>query len=96
MEPTENAVFYCNTPLIRRVLVRMIGFISSWVTHSHLITLKARTYSAIADLRTLQFTVARALGFFVFTSVFPATDLYTETTHIRYQLVTSHNCQSQS
>jgi hypothetical protein len=33
------------TPLIRRVLIRMIGFISSWVTHSRLITL---TYSSTA------------------------------------------------
>jgi hypothetical protein len=66
-------------PLIGRVLVRMIGFISSWVTHSLLITLKHRPCSAIADLHTLQHTVARALGFFVFTSLFRETDLNTVT-----------------
>jgi ABC-type Fe3+-siderophore transport system permease subunit len=43
----------------------MIGFISGWITHSHLITL---TYSAIADLHHLQHTVAQALGLPVSTS----------------------------
>jgi hypothetical protein len=41
---------YCDvykwyTPLIRRVVVRMIGLTSSWVTHSHLITLTHSTRS---------------------------------------------------
>jgi hypothetical protein len=46
-----------------RVLVRIIGIINSLVTHSVLVTLK---YGAIADLHTLQFTVAHALGLSVF------------------------------
>jgi hypothetical protein len=37
------------------------------------------SYSVIADLHTLQFTVANALGFFVFTSRLLATDHNTET-----------------
>jgi hypothetical protein len=41
----------------------MIGFISSWVIHSHLITLTYWQYSAIAHLHTFQFTVAHALGY---------------------------------
>jgi hypothetical protein len=51
------------TPLIRRVIVRMIGFISRWVTHPPVITLTHRQRSAIAHLHPLQFTVAHALGF---------------------------------
>jgi hypothetical protein len=58
-----------------RVLVRMIGFISILVTSS----LNYSQYSAIADLHNLQFTVAHALGFSVFTSLVLATDLNTET-----------------
>jgi hypothetical protein len=42
------------TPLTRWVLVQMIGFISSWVTHSHLITLTYRQYSVIARFKSLQ------------------------------------------
>jgi hypothetical protein len=42
------------TSLIRRVLIREIGFICSWVTHSHLITL---TYSSTALL--LIYTIYR-------------------------------------
>jgi hypothetical protein len=64
------------TPLIRRVLVRMIGCVSSWVTHSPLIT--NRQYSAFAHLHTFQFTVTHALGFSVSTSRLLATDLNTE------------------
>jgi hypothetical protein len=44
-------------------------------------------YSAIADLHTLQFVVAYALGFSVFTSRLLATDLNTESTtsnHYKY------------
>jgi hypothetical protein len=59
-----------------RVLVRIIGFISTSVTHSLLITLK---YSAIADLHIFQFTATHALGFPVFTSRLLATDLNSET-----------------
>jgi hypothetical protein len=55
----------------------MIGFISSYVTHSHLITLTYKQYSAIAQLRTLQFTVAHAVGFSLSTSRLLATDLDT-------------------
>jgi hypothetical protein len=62
-----------------RVLVRMIAFISTLVTHSLLITLKYRQYSANADLHPFQFTVAHALGFSVATSRLLATDLSTET-----------------
>jgi hypothetical protein len=51
----------------------MIGFITTSVTHSLLITLKYKQYSAIADLHRLQFTVANALGFSVSTSRLPAT-----------------------
>jgi hypothetical protein len=40
-----------------------------------LITLTYRQYSAIAHLHHLQITVAHAVGFFVFTSRFLATDL---------------------
>jgi hypothetical protein len=60
-----------------RVLVRMIGFISSLVTYSLLITIKYMQYSAIADLHTFQFTVAHALAFSVFISRIPATVLHT-------------------
>jgi hypothetical protein len=59
-------------PLIRRVLVRMIGFITSWLD-SHLITLKQ--YSAIVHLLHLQTTVAHALEFPVSTSRLLATAL---------------------
>jgi hypothetical protein len=60
------------------VLVWMIGFISRWVTHSHLITCTHRQYNAIAYLHIFQFTVAQALGFPVSTSHLLATDLNTE------------------
>jgi hypothetical protein len=61
------------TTLIRWVLVWMIGFVSTLVTQSLLITLKYRPYSDIADLHTLHFTVAHALGFPVSTSRLLAT-----------------------
>jgi hypothetical protein len=48
----------------------MIGFINTSVT----ISLNYNQYSAIADLRNLQFTVTHALGF----SVFPIRLLVTE------------------
>jgi hypothetical protein len=61
----------------------MIGFIGTSV----MISLNYNEYSAIADLHTLQFTVAHALGFFVFTSRLLATDLNTETsTSNRYEI----------
>jgi hypothetical protein len=66
-------------PLIRRVLVRMIGFINALVTHSLLITFKYRQNSAIVHLHTFQFTGAGTMGFFVSTCCFPATDLNTQT-----------------
>jgi hypothetical protein len=66
------------TRLIRRVLVLMIGFISSWVTQSLLITFKYMPYSAISDLHHLQTTVAHALWFSLSTSRLLATDLNTE------------------
>jgi hypothetical protein len=62
------------------VLVWMIGFINSLVTHTLLITLKShRQYITITDLYTFQFTVAHALGFSVSTSRLLAMDLHTET-----------------
>jgi hypothetical protein len=72
--------------------VRMIGFISTSVTHSLLITLKYMLYSAIADLHTFQFTVVHALGFSVFNSRLLATDLNTETitTNIAHKIFQSH------
>jgi hypothetical protein len=56
---------------IRRTLVWMIGFIDTlyiklWTTGN---------YSAIADIHPIQFTVAHALWFSVFTSRILATDL---------------------
>jgi hypothetical protein len=56
----------------------MIGFIGTLVTIS-LNHIYYRQYSAIADLHTLQFTNAHALGFSVSTSRHLATDLNTET-----------------
>jgi hypothetical protein len=53
----------------------MIGFIGTSVT----ISLNYNYYSAIADLHTFQFRVARSLGFSVFTGRFLATDLNAET-----------------
>jgi hypothetical protein len=53
----------------------MIGFVSTSVT----VSLNYNRYSAIDDLHNLQFTVAHALGFSVFTSRLLATDLNTET-----------------
>jgi hypothetical protein len=51
----------------------MIGFIGTSV----IISLNYKPYNSIADLHNFQFTVA--LGFSVFTSRVPATDLNTET-----------------
>jgi hypothetical protein len=53
----------------------MIRFISI----SSTVSFNYTQYSAIADLYNLQFTVAQALGFSVFTSRVLATDLNTET-----------------
>jgi hypothetical protein len=73
----DNDIVTCwgYTPLIGRVLIRMIGFISSWVPDSPLITLIHRQYSAVAHLHHLHFTVAHALGFSVSASRLLATDL---------------------
>jgi hypothetical protein len=54
----------------------MIAFIGTSFT----ISLNYNQYSAITDLRNLQFTVAQALGFSVSTNCLLATDLNTETT----------------
>jgi hypothetical protein len=48
-------------PLIRWVLIQMIGFISGWVTGSLVIMITYKSYSAITVLHTLQFTVLHAL-----------------------------------
>jgi hypothetical protein len=58
-----------------RVLVRMIGVISTSAT----ISFNYNWYNAIADLHTFPFTVAHTLGFCVYTSRFLETDLNTET-----------------
>jgi hypothetical protein len=57
--------------LIRRVLDWMIGFIDTLYKPIG----ATRNYRAVAGLHTLQFTVIYALGFSVFTSRIPATDL---------------------
>jgi hypothetical protein len=49
--------------------------LASWLQ----VTLITLIYSDIADLHTFQFTAAHAVGFQVFTSRLPATDLNTET-----------------
>jgi hypothetical protein len=74
---TKMLCVWWYTPLIRWVLVRMIGFISSWVTHSLLITRTHRQYSAITQLHTLQFTIAHTLGFSLSTIHLLAIDLDT-------------------
>jgi hypothetical protein len=53
----------------------MVGYIGTSVT----VSVNYNQYSALADLRTFQSTVAHALGFSVSTSRFLATDLNTET-----------------
>jgi hypothetical protein len=49
-----------------------------------LIAFTYRQYGAIADLHHLQYTVAHALGFFLFTSRLLAMDLNTETTTVSH------------
>jgi hypothetical protein len=68
------------------VLVRMIGFISTLVTTS----LNYSQYSDIADLHTLQFTVAHAIGLAVFTSRLVATDLNNETSTSKHYKSSCH------
>jgi hypothetical protein len=58
--------------IYKRVLDWMIGFIGT--LYIQLGT--TGSYSAIADLHTLQFTVTHALGFSVFTSRILATDFH--------------------
>jgi hypothetical protein len=58
--------------IIRRVLVRMIGFIISCVANSLVITLTHRQYSAISALYQIQITVAHALGFLSLHKSFPS------------------------
>jgi hypothetical protein len=74
-----NASIYCDvwwyTPLIRRVLVWMIGFIITWVTHSHQITL-AYSSTALSLIYTLYSPPLHThYDFSVSTSRFPATAL---------------------
>jgi hypothetical protein len=77
-----------------RILVLVIGFISTLVTHSLLITLRYMQYRAVADVLThCQFTVANALGFSIFSSRLLATDLNKGTStsdHSRYHCTTAH------
>jgi hypothetical protein len=65
---------------MRRVLDWMIGFINTFYTHT---TRDYRKYSAIADLYTLQLTIAHALGFSDFTSRIQATDLSQALCHFK-------------
>jgi hypothetical protein len=67
------------TPLIRRVSDRTIGFISSCVTYSLLVTFKCRQNGAIVHLHNFQFTVVHAIEFSVTTSRLPAADLNAQT-----------------
>jgi hypothetical protein len=60
-------------------MMKMIGFISTFVTHTLLVTLKYRQYSGIADLHTFEFTVAHTLGFSVSTSRLVSVGLNTGT-----------------
>jgi hypothetical protein len=46
----------------------MIGFITTSVTHALFITITSEQYSAIFHLHRLQFTVANALGFPLFST----------------------------
>jgi hypothetical protein len=72
-----------------RVPVRMIGLIGTLVTTS----LNYSQYSAIADLRTVHFTVAHALGFS--SSRLLATDLNTETSSSKhYEILLAFLVQS--
>jgi hypothetical protein len=69
----------------------MIGFISTLVTDS----LNYSQYSDVADLHSLEFTVAHALEFPVFTSSLLATDLNTETsTSNHYEVLLPFMVQS--
>jgi hypothetical protein len=69
----------------------MIGFIFTSVTIYPNYNLR----SSIFDLRTLQFTVAHALGFSVSTSRLLATDLHTDTnTSNHYEVFLSFLVQS--
>jgi hypothetical protein len=74
----------------------MIGFIGIFVTNS----LNHTYYSTITDLHNILFTVARALGFSVFSSYLLATDLNTgtvpvsmkNTLQILHAKSSLHNC----
>jgi hypothetical protein len=78
MSLAAQAIVTCMS-LIRQVLVRMIRFIVSWVTHSLLITPTHWQYSVIYCLHSLQFTVAHALGFSVSASRLLGTDVDAQT-----------------
>jgi hypothetical protein len=70
----------------------MIGFISTSVISS----LHHTYYNAIADLLNLQFNVTHAIGFSVFTSRLPASNLNTQKLALQiavkssYQFLFSH------
>jgi hypothetical protein len=66
----------------------MIGFIDALYTELG----TTGNYSAIADLHTLQFTVAHALGFSVFTSRILATDI--SQSHCNFKLHSKSSCHS--
>jgi hypothetical protein len=66
----------------------MIGFIEPYA----FTTRDYRHYSAVADLRTLQFTVTHALGFSVFTSRILATDLSQSHCNFESHMKSSFHC----
>jgi hypothetical protein len=65
------------------------------VTHSLIITLKYRPYSAISCLHNLQFTIAHTLEFSVSTGCLLAVDLYTQTVTVLNSNITCKSSPSQ-
>jgi hypothetical protein len=59
---------YDGTPLIIYGMRRTIGFITTSVTLALLVTVTSKQYSSIVDLHCLQFAVANALGFPLFST----------------------------
>jgi hypothetical protein len=73
---------------ISRVLDGLIGFIAPYT----ITQIRTSNYSAIAILRTFQFTVAHALGFSAFTSHILATDL--SQSHCNFKSRVKTSCHS--
>jgi hypothetical protein len=90
-----NAVCKCHVSRVPRGITTGSG-LDDWV-YWHLIqwTRTCKQYSATADLHSLRFTVAHAIGFSVSTSRILATDLYTGTiTSNHYEVFLSFLIQS--